>query len=288
MGPSLTYILSPTAKTSPRPRGRSRTWPRPRTTAKPTPLWARRPTPFLRAVGSLRGRAELCRALLAAEIAALHNAIRLRRGELPDHPLAFDHRAVNPLTFEIDTAPQPTARRQRHGLRVREAAKKYLAEKQADADAAPTPLSLRHIQRSIALFAEHVADCPIAAVTRKDASAFLDRLAALSARLVRGRSADTTLAELERVATGTPTLSNKTLNGYASDLHGLFKWARRSDLYHGENPFADQRRKTPRKSKTKRLPFEIEELNALLAGKHFAASRAQRVNPARHRWPCRG
>ena len=161
--------------------------------------------------------------------------------------------------------------------KVSEAGERYLAERQRDPGASLTAQTAAQMRATFRLFADHVADAPLDAVTRDDAAGFLDTLARLHRHYGRRPGAAAlSLAELlERYPAGDDDgLSNRTINRHQSALKTLFRWARRRGLVEGENPFADLSR--PKARRTEWLPFEVKELNQLFKEPTFE------VRPARH------
>lgn len=118
----------------------------------------------------------------------------------------------------------------------------FLAARQRDKRARMTAQTAKQIGATFRLFADHVQDCPLDAVTRGDAAEFLDARGRLHQHYGRRPgAAKLSLAELlEKFPAGDGTgLSNKTLNRHQSALKSLFSWARKQGTVSGENPFAE-------------------------------------------------
>jgi integrase len=130
------------------------------------------------------------------------------------------------------------------GLIFSQASAAYLAETQRDQGAKLTEHTARQARHVFRLFQEFAGDAPLAAIDRRKASAFLDRVAA-------GRA-----------------ISNGTLNRYCSALSAVWVWAGKRGHADGGNPWRGQWRKQSDKGW---LPFSIAELNALFASQWFNA-----------------
>ena len=116
--------------------------------------------------------------------------------------------------------------------------------------------------------AEHFGrlDAPIASITRKDAAAFLETIATLRPDYGKfGNAKSLPLNRLLKERSGERGHSNATVNRHARALSGLFEWTLGSGLHEGPNPFAGQRRKVARSSRTGWQPFSTGELKALFA-----------------------
>jgi integrase len=163
-------------------------------------------------------------------------------------------------------------------LKVSEAGERYLAERTRDAKASLTQQTAAQARTTFRLFAEFSDDAPLDAVTRRDASEFLEALARLHRHY--GRQPGAAGFPLEKLLKRYPAadsqgLSNKTLNRHLSALSGLWRWARRRGHLPDDrpNPFSDQMRQP---GDNPYLPFTVEELKALFKGLAFE------VRPKQH------
>jgi integrase len=77
-------------------------------------------------------------------------------------------------------------------------------------------------------------------------------------------------------------LTNRTINKYVVALSNVFKWARRSGKFDGENPFEGQSRPKADPKKIGWLPYTIEELNRLFGSEVFKGMFDERTHPAHH------
>ena len=182
-------------------------------------------------------------------------------------------------------APPPLVtqpiRRPRSGTapKISEAGELFLTERQRDASAKITTQTESQMRATFRLFKDHTADSPLDAITRQDATEFLDTISGLHRHYGRRPgAAKLTLQELlKRFPAGNDDgLSNKTLNRHQSALKTLFRWARKRGMVDGENPFADLARPKARMSDVTWLPFTVDELNSLFAGASFD------IKPKRH------
>lgn len=163
-------------------------------------------------------------------------------------------------------------------LKVWEAGERYLAERTRDANASLSQQTAAQASTTFRLFAEFTDDAPLDAVTRRDASEFLDALARLHRHY--GRQPGAAGLPLKKLLKRCPAaegqgLRNKTLNRHLSALSGLWRWARRRGHLPDDrpNPFSEQMRDA---GDNPYLPFTVEELNALFKGLAFE------VRPKRH------
>jgi hypothetical protein len=104
-------------------------------------------------------------------------------------------------------------------LKVSEAGERYLAERTRDAKAALSKQTAAQNEATFRLFAEFTEDAPLGAITRRDASEFLDTLAKLHRHYGRRRGAAE--LSLDKLLKKDPAaegegLSNKTLNRHLS------------------------------------------------------------------------
>ena len=130
-------------------------------------------------------------------------------------------------------------------LKVSEAGERYLAERTRDAKRALSQQTAAQARTTFRLFAEFTDDAPLDAVTRRDASEFLDALATLHRHY--GRHPGAAGLPLEKLVRRYPAgdgdgLSNRTLNRHLSALSGLWRWARRRGHLPDDrpNPYSDR------------------------------------------------
>ena len=168
------------------------------------------------------------------------------------------------------------------GPTVTEAANAY--EKAKDVTA--TEKTRKQLKQTARLFADHVGDKkPIAAVTGKDAVAFLDRLAKIDPNYRRDtKSGELTLTELEESypAVDGKGLSAATINRHAMHMRVLINWLiRRHELPENhQNPFAGKSRKVKNQTAENGdggsyLPMSDSEIAELLKGAPLARSFGQ-------------
>jgi integrase len=149
------------------------------------------------------------------------------------------------------------------GPTILEAAEAY----EKATDVATSEKTRLQLKASARLFADHVGkDKPVAAITGRDAVAFLDRLATISPDYRRdAKSAELTLAQLEEAyrAVDGEGLSAATLNRHAMNMRVLINWLIRRHEVPEEhrNPFDRKSRKV----KTNGFePMTDSEIAALL------------------------
>lgn len=233
-----------------------------------------------------QGRSELCKALYNAETYALRQAMTVRDGIIPERPAFFSTKSLDRVTFKVITPARPAPRKGK-APKISEAGKGYIAENTRDPAASWAPKTVMTNELVLRRFAEHMGDAPLDTVTSEDAAAFIDRIASLSKRYVRNPKArNMSLAQLEKhyaAKDGDVRLSNTTLNGHANVLVGLWKWAKKPYGLTGDNPFSGLQRKKPKG--TGYEAYTIDELNLLLGGKRFDASRDERIKPQKHGIP---
>lgn len=120
------------------------------------------------------------------------------------------------------------------------------------------------------LFASYFGARPIRAVTRADASTFVDALRQLDPNWARtGKAKDATKAlpwaEMQRVFGGRDSgLSDATVNRHIATLSALWRWAEEREHCSGRNPFEGHRRKLKDgRNKQGYVAWEPNELEAL-------------------------
>jgi integrase len=123
------------------------------------------------------------------------------------------------------------------GVTISQAADAFYDHLQRDPKAAPRKSTIDGHRNRVNAFVEHCGDLPLAAITRRTASDFLDAVGKARA------------------------LSNQTLNSYASTLQNVFKRAIAAGRFEGNNPFDDlDDRKAVR---TVVDAFTVDELQAI-------------------------
>jgi integrase len=171
------------------------------------------------------------------------------------------------------------------GPTILEAAEAY----QDAADVATSAKTRKQLLSSARLFTDHVGKAkPVAAVTGKDAVAFLDRLAKINPDYRRDpKSGELTLARLEESypATGGKGLSAATINRHAMHMRVLISWlVRRHELPENhQNPFAGKSRKVKNQTADNGeggsyLPMSDGEIADLLKGAPLAREFGQNFN----------
>jgi integrase len=160
------------------------------------------------------------------------------------------------------------------GPTIIEAAEAY----EQAADLAATEKTRKQVKQTARLFADHVGDKkPIAAVTGKDAVAFLDRLDKIDPNYRRDpKSGELKLAELEEFypAKEGQGLSAATINRHAGHMRVMIAWLTKRHELPDEhpNPFAGKSRSAKGKL---RLPMTDSEIAALLDGAPLAREPGQ-------------
>lgn len=221
---------------------------------------------------------ELARALLRAWISALRARLAILSGDKPEIPEAFGDKAFDPVTLGPIS---PRSGKADSGEPFSTVAKAYIEELQRDPTAKLTEQTQSQHEAAFRLFKDFTNDAPLTAITRAQASSFLDTIATLNPNW--GRYPGTKkkpLKELLDQFSSDEGLSNRTLNRYAASLGGVFKWAKKRGRFSGENPFEGQSRPEGTQSY---VPFTVDELNALFSAPLFSAmNRNERIKPQRH------
>jgi len=170
-----------------------------------------------------QGREELAQALMHAQIAAFVDALDLRRGE--DPPPA---RTLNVARTSIGRVRT----RRGKGMPVSQAAREFVQEKTRDPETSWTAQTRKQHESVYRLFADHVGDCPIDAMTRDDAIKFRATVARLNPHWARSSSAKglplSDLLDKYSVPEGEPGLSARTLERYRTRLSVALKFWMRS------------------------------------------------------------
>lgn len=203
-------------------------------------------------------------------VLALHRARRhaaltrlaALRGERLEPPAAFNPEALDVRGQPIGrAAPLPE-----NVTKFSKAAEAYLEETQRDPRAAIKKQTEGQYQAVYRLFDQWAGGPTLDEITRAKASDFLDTIASLDP--MWGRSPNTKKRTFKEIAAqfgSHPTgLGNRTINRYSTALSLVWKWAKKTGRYDGENPWEDQQRKEPEKRKSEKLPFAVDELSKLL------------------------
>ncbi len=187
----------------------------------------------------------LCEALLEAKIAALTGRIKMLRGEASEAPASFLGSAgIDPISLQPvarNKARQPIKRGDYFSFD--EAAKMWIADQTRDPNARPRQSTIWWYEKICSIFVAAEHNPSLEAVTRKLAAEFLTKI---------GKERE---------------LSNRTLRQYANVLAGVFKWARNTGRFDGDNPFADQSFRSP--INREYVPFNDVELKAIFSGPLF-------------------
>ena len=229
------------------------------------------------------GRGELAQALMRAQIAAFVDALDLRHGEDPS--------PAGTLNVARTSIGRVRTRRGK-GMPVSQAAREFVEEKTRDPESSWTAQTRKQCESVYRLFADHIGDSPIDAVTRDDAISFRSTVARLNPHWARSASAKglplSDLLEKYSVPDGKPGLSARTLERYTSALAGLFNWLRDRGLVENENPFSrlgttKKSAKRLRKERTKYKDFTAGELTALFhSALLLETGYRDRVTPKKH------
>lgn len=208
------------------------------------------------------------------------------RGEVYQRPVGFGRLRVDPRTL------QPVAQKNTKGkgAKFAEAAKRYIEETQRDPNSKLTEQTRGQYEAVYRLFDQWAEQPTLDAVTRANASQFLDTVAKLDPHW--GRSPDTkrrSFADISKLhGNGARGLSNRTINRYATSLGPVWQWATNRGLGTDEggrtieNPWTKQLRSTGERRDTEKLPFAPEEMKALLLPRKPDPARA--ATTAGPRW----
>lgn len=210
-------------------------------------------------------------AICKAKLAALTGRLAALREEPSEPPASFVPGGIDRVTLK-PVAMLPKAKIVgKDGLRFSDAIAGYFADKQRDPSAALIGQSEHQYRMTFRLFEEFTHNAPVAAIDREVADAFIDALGKLPPNWGKSKETrDKSLAEiLEQSAKSETFISNKTLNRHVSAMSSLFKWMQRKPAFAftGDNPFANQWRDEASTGATRWLPYKVEELNKLFAGK---------------------
>jgi integrase len=225
---------------------------------------------------------ELAVSLMRAHVAAFEDALARRRGEAPP-PIG----ALNVARTSIDDVPA----RYGKGIAISQAAREYVADKMRHAEERWTNQTKNQNEFAFRLFASLLGDCPIDAVTRKDALAFKDAYAKIKPTFGRSRNAKSlSFAAIMAKHTAEPGRgpAARSIERNIAHLLGLFKWAGARDLYDGRNPFegitgrtVSEKRKGKRR--TRWLPWTPDELSKLFHSPLLTSTSYQdRTRPKSH------
>ena len=225
----------------------------------------------------------LCRSLLVARAEAFRAIAAYKQGETYTPARPFNPTSIDPVTLDVRTK-RKTPQRATSGLSVSDATARYVAERMRDPSASWSNQTKAQYEASFRLFGEHVEGAALPAITRQDASSFLDTLARLHKDWGRAPEASKLpLSDLLERYSGEPGLTNKTLNRHATALSGFFRWAKSNGLYEGDNPFSNQMRAVGRKNATGYRPFTEDELGRLFRLPLFTETPTeQRLRPNKH------
>lgn len=205
-------------------------------------------SPTWRLVGETAAAARW-RALLARQQAKLNKIV--------EPPAIFVEGGIDLVTLKpIIPLRAPAA--PAGGATFPDVAQLYFDEKETPAGAKP--------RTHARLFADHLDGAPIASVTRRDVSTFLDLVQRLDPKWGSRKIGieNPTFAQITEKLGGTkPQMSSATLEKWISTLSNVFRFARRRGLCQ-DNPASDQARAKP-KGETGYVPFEVPELNTLFS-----------------------
>jgi integrase len=175
-------------------------------------------------------------ALATARAAAFQGRLRMLRGEPSSQPVNFSGE-IDPITLRPIGPPEARGDR---GMRFTEAGEGCIAALVRDGMRQATINRHRRIQ---GFFLDYAGDLPISDISRRQASEFLNHV---------GK---------------TRKLTNRSLRQYTAVLSSVFKWARRSGHFEGQNPFSEHAFRPPRD--TGWLPYNDDELRRLFSGPMF-------------------
>ena len=230
---------------------------------------------------------ELCRALQLAEIEALSRALAVHGGAVPEPASVLNSRAVDPLTAVVQARPL-LAPRQGKGIRVSEATKEYLADRNRRRGSAWTGQTINQARATLRMFAEFTRDAPLNSIRRKDVADFLASLARMSPSY--GKRSSAKKLTFDELLKKYPTsdghgLGDKTINRHGAVIANMFDWALASGKIEGTNPATGHRRSAGDgevNSERARRSFTTGELSKLLNGSLFNFTFVERTKPAQH------
>lgn len=229
---------------------------------------------------------ELYRALQRAEIEALSRALAVHQGAIPEPVQVLNSKAVDPVTAAL----RPVTRLSPidgPGLRVKEAADGFIAERNRLQEDAWTAQTLHQARATFRFFDQFTSNRPLVDIKRKDIANFLTAIAGLDPNYGR-RSRNMSLQQIMKAhpAKAGEGISNKTLMRHAALIAGMFDWAIDNEQYEGPNPARSHgrrnRRSANRGKSDARRPFHPDELNRLFNATLFKTAIEDRVTPARH------
>ena len=120
------------------------------------------------------------------------------------------------------------------------------------------------------LLAGCLGDAPLATVTDRDATRFIDAIAGLDPRWRRAPGADgLAFDELVGRHSAPPGLSRKTVDRYVAAGQALFNWARAAGHFDGDNPFNALAGRAGRPAAHPALPYTAVQLNNLFGAPVF-------------------
>jgi integrase len=175
-------------------------------------------------------------ALANARIAAFSGRLRMIRGEPSTQPVSFSG-AIDPITLRPIGPPEARGDR---GMRFTEAGEGGIAALVRDGMRQATINRHRRIQ---GFFLDYAGDLPISDISRRQASEFLNHV---------GK---------------TRKLTNRSLRQYTAVLSGVFKWAKRSGHFDGQNPFSEHSFRAPKDAGW--VCYTDDELRRLFSGPMF-------------------
>lgn len=211
-------------------------------------------------------REELRKSLIRAQLSALDNILRRRRGQA-EAPVGLLNPSVKLTRVpQVSTAPGSI-------LPVSEAVNSYLAAREGEW----INKTYGQISTSLRLFCDHVGhDTDLSQIKRLDVSQWRERMRQLHPRWASSAaSKGKTLDELLAVyGNGPETLSDKTLARHLSALHSLFDWAIDTGHLDGANPVKVSGGKSAKRYN--REEFSDAEVRAIFSGWKFETA------PRRH------
>lgn len=226
----------------------------------------------------------LGQALARAKVAAFQGRLRMLRGEPSERPTTFlGPEGIDPVTLRpIAALPRPQIRlRDTGGIRFSEAADRYLEAKRKAGKM--TGHTQRQRETVFRLFKDFTEDAALASIDKLTATEFLEMVAKLYPKWHNIEGAqEMPLAKLvEKSASRTGQLTNRTINSYIHALSGVFKLAEKDGHYEGLNPFAGRTLEEPQGTGWR--AYKVEELNKLFGTALLKEMRTeQRIRPAKY------
>lgn len=231
---------------------------------------------------------ELCRALQVAEIEAVQRILSIEEGVAPQPLGIINAKAANPVTGAIPQPARPTPKQASgNGIKVREAAEAFIAEKCGRQRNAWTAQTTSQARATFRFFEEHVRNAPLQSVSRSHVESFLELISKLDPDYGRqSGKGKLTLAKLvkEHAAREGKGLSVRTLNRHAAMIAGMFEWAIRKGKFEGANPAKGYHRPHGGHDDLEptRRTFTKDELKRLFQGPIFQVPNPERVRPPTH------